>query len=136
MIITDITMIDRLAEEAIAAKNEFVSIDMGDYLRIKECSASLAAVKVTLSELSESTIEVLRQPLEEMCQGGECNILMHVGGKDILAGKMAISYEQMQMLMQLVEASASHRASIIWGMGELNTSEEGITILIIVGKGK
>ena len=46
MIITDITLIDNMAEQIFSHSPNFIAIDMNDYNRIKSSSSYLAATSV------------------------------------------------------------------------------------------
>ena len=46
MIITDLTLIDNMAEQMFSHSPNFIAIDMNDYNRIKSSSSYLAATSV------------------------------------------------------------------------------------------
>ena len=56
MIITDIAQIDRIAEKTFGTTKGIVSVDMNDYIFIKEHSESLKMIKLEVPSLTERTI--------------------------------------------------------------------------------
>lgn len=71
------------------------------------------------------------EALGVVCNGKECNVLLHISGHGDNFTDMTV--EQMQLLYNSMERNIAEGASIIWGMGECECEKDGIMILIVVG---
>lgn len=135
MIITDIAQIDRIAEKTFGTTKGIVSVDMNDYIFIKEHSESLKMIKLEVPSLTEDVVHSLDEAIAEAGKENVCNVLLYTRGNGSDAGICAVTVEQFNMF---IEAFNKHleTANIIWGMGDDNESAENISILIILGYGK
>ena len=61
MIITDITLIDNMAEQMFSHNPNFIAIDMNDYNRIKSSSSYLAATSVEMPRIITTGIDSFQQ---------------------------------------------------------------------------
>ena len=135
MIITDIKLIDCIAEETFCKTKGIVSVDMKDYAFIKEHSESLKVIKFELPALTEDVVRSLDDAIIEAGKENVSNVLLYIKGNGSDAGIRAVTIEQFNMF---IEALNKHleTANIIWGMGDDEESRENISILIILGYGK
>ena len=135
MIITDIAQIDRIAEETFGTTKGIVSVDMNDYMFIKEHSESLKMIKLEVPSLTEDVVHSLDEAIDDVGKENVCKVLLYIKGNGSDAGIRAVTVEQFNMF---IEAFNKHleTANIIWGMGDDNESAENISILIILGYGK
>lgn len=131
MIITDINQIDLIVEDVLGSVRSSIAVDMKDYAFIKEQSSSLKALKIEVSEITEKTLMPFDEALADICNGQECNVLLHISGHG--DNFTDITVEQMQLLHNSMERNIAEDASIIWGLGEYESELDGIMILIIVG---
>ena len=135
MIITDIAQIDRIAEDTFGTTKGIVSVDMNDYIFIKEHSESLKMIKLEVPSLTEDVVHSLDEAIDDVGKENVCNVLLYIKGNGSDAGIRAVTVEQFNML---IEAFNKHleTANIIWGMGDDEENRENISILIILGYGK
>ena len=135
MIITDIKQIDRTAEETLGKTKDIVSVDMKDYIFVKEHSESLMVIKFEVPVLTEDVVRSFDDAIVEVGKENVSNILLYIKGNGSDAGIRAVTIEQFNMF---IEALNKHleTASIIWGMGDDNECVNNISILIILGYGK
>lgn len=131
MIITDINQIDHIVEDVLNSIRSSISVDMKDYAFIKKQSSSLKAIKVEVPEITEKTLMPFDEALGVVCNGKECNVLLHISGHG--DNFTNITVEQMQLLHNSMERNIAEGASIIWGLGERECGKDGIMILIVVG---
>lgn len=71
------------------------------------------------------------EALADICNGQECNVLLHISGHGDSFTDMTI--EQMQLLHSSLERNIAEDASIIWGLEEDESVQDGIKILVVVG---
>ena len=135
MIITDITQIDRIAEETFGEAKGIISVDMKDYAFIKDHSESLKAIKFEVSALTEDVVHSLDEAIIEAGKGNVSNVLLYIKGNGSDAGIRAVTIEQFNMFIEAFNKQLE-TANIIWGMGDDNGNRENISILIILGYGK
>lgn len=135
MIITDIKQIDRIAEKTFGKSNGFISVDMKDYAFIKEHSASLKAIEIEVSVLTDDVVCSLDEAIIEAGKENISNVLLYIKGNGSDAGIRAVTIEQLNVF---IEALNKHldTANIVWGMGDDDENRENISILIILGYGK
>lgn len=135
MIITDIKLIDRIAEETFGKTKGIVSVDMKDYAFVKEHSESLKAIKFEVSALTEDVVRSLDEAIIEAGKENVSNVLLYIKGNGSDAGIRAVTIEQFNLF---IEALNKHleTANIIWGMGDDEENRENISILIILGYDK
>ena len=135
MIITDIKQIDRIAEETFGKTKGIVSVDIKDYIYIKDHSESLKAIKFEVPALTEDVVRSLDEAIIEAGKENVSNVLLYIKGNGSDAGIRAVTIEQFNMF---IEALNKHleTANIIWGMGDDEENRENISILIILGYGK
>lgn len=84
MIITDMAQIDRLADEILDRQTEgMISIEKGDYLKIKKNSSFLRAVRV-VAEIADPDLAVeLSSGLMQLMGSDMTGLLLYVGcGKE------------------------------------------------------
>ena len=135
MIITDIAQIDRIAEKTFGTTKGIVSVDMNDYIFIKEHSESLKMIKLEVPSLTEDVVHSLDEAIAETGKENVCNVLLYIRGNGSDAGIRAVTVEQFNMFIEAFNKYLE-TANIIWGMGDDNESAENISILIILGYGK
>ena len=135
MIITDVKLIDRIAEETFGKTKGIVSVDMKDYAFVKEHSESLKAIKFEVPVLTEDVMRSFDEAIIEAGKENVSNVLLYIKVNGSDAGIRAVTIEQFNMF---IEAFNKHleTANIIWGMGDDNENRENISILIILGYGK
>lgn len=135
MIITDVKLIDRIAEETFGKTKGIVSVDMKDYAFVKEHSESLKAIKFEVPVLTEDVARSFDEAIIEAGKENASNVLLYIKGNGCNAGIRAVTIEQFNMF---IEALNKHleTANIIWGMGDDNECVDNISILIILGYGK
>lgn len=135
MIITDVKLIDRIAEETFGKTKGIVSVDMKDYAFVKEHSESLKAIKFEVPVLTEDVARSFDEAIIEAGKENASNVLLYIKGNGSNAGIRAVTIEQFNMF---IEALNKHleTANIIWGMGDDNECVDNISILIILGYGK
>ena len=135
MIITDIKQIDCIAEETFGKTKGIVSVDMKDYVFIKEHSESLKVIKFEVPALTEDVVRSLDDAIIEAGKENVSNVLLYIKGNGSDAGIRAVTIEQFNMF---IEALNKHleTANIIWGMGDDEENRENISILIILGYDK
>ena len=135
MIITDIKLIDRIAEETFGKTKGIVSVDMKDYAFIKENSEHLKTIRLDVPALTEDVVRSFDEAIIEAGKENVSNVLLYIKGNGSDAGIRAVTIEQFNMF---IEAFNRHleAANIIWGMGDDNESDKNISILIILGYGK
>lgn len=135
MIITDIAQIDRIAEETFGTTKGIVSVDMNDYIFIKEHSESLKMIKLEVPSLTEDVVHSLDEAIDDVGKENVCKVLLYIKGNGSDAGIRAVTVEQFNMFIEVFNKHLE-TANIIWGMGDDNESAENISILIILGYGK
>ena len=135
MIITDIKQIDCIAEETFGKTKGIVSVDMKDYAFIKEHSESLKVIKSEVPALTEDVVRSLDDAIIEAGKENVSNILLYIKGNGSDAGIRAVTIEQFNMFIEVLNKNLE-TANIIWGMGEDEENRENISILIILGYGK
>ena len=135
MIITDIAQIDRIAEKTFGTTKGIVSVDMNDYIFIKEHSESLKMIKLEVPSLTEDVVHSLDEAIDDVGKENVCNVLLYIRGNGSDAGIRAVTVEQFNMFIEAFNKYLE-TANIIWGMGDDNESAENISILIILGYGK
>lgn len=135
MIITDVKLIDRIAEETFGKTKGIISVDMKDYAFVKEHSESLKAIKFEVPVLTEDVARSFDEAIIEAGKENASNVLLYIKGNGSNAGIRAVTIEQFNMF---IEALNKHleTANIIWGMGDDNECVDNISILIILGYGK
>lgn len=84
-----------------------------------------------MPDITETTLMPFDEALADICNGQECNVLLHISGHGDNFTDMTV--EQMQLLHNSMERNIAEDASIIWGLGEYESELDGIMILIIVG---
>lgn len=135
MIITDIKQIDYLAEELLAQPSGLISVDMQDYTFIKEHSKVMKAIKLEARVLDEEIVSSLNEALSEAGKDAVTNILFYISGNGSTASVKAISMEQMQIYLKVLQDHAE-TANIIWGLGDDDNDKGNITILVVIGYNK
>ena len=135
MIITDIAQIDRIAEKTFGTTKGIVSVDMNDYIFIKEHSESLKMIKLEVPSLTEDVVHSLDEAIDDVGKENVCKVLLYIKGNGSDAGIRAVTVEQFNMFIEVFNKHLE-TANIIWGMGDDNESAENISILIILGYGK
>lgn len=135
MIITDIKQIDRISEKTFGKAKGFISVDIKDYAFIKEHSASLKAIEIEVSVLTDDVVCSLEEAIIEAGKENISNVLLYIKGNGSDAGIRAVTVEQLNMF---IEALNKHlgTANILWGMGDDDVNGESMSILIILGYGK
>ena len=135
MIITDIKQIDRTAEETLGKTKDIVSVDMKDYIFVKEHSESLKAIKFEVMAFTEEVVRSLDEAIIEVGKENVSNVLMYIKGNGNDVGIRVVTIEQFNLF---IEAFNKHieTSNIIWGMGDDNECVVNISILIILGYGK
>lgn len=80
MIITDVKLIDRIAEETFGKTKGIVSVDMKDYAFIKEHSESLKAIKFEEPVLTEDVVRSFDEAIIEAGKENVSNVLLYIKG--------------------------------------------------------
>lgn len=135
MIITDIKLIDRIAEETFGSAKGLVSVDMKDYAFIKEHSESLKAINLDVTAFSEATVRSLDEAIVEVGKENLGNLIFFIRGNGGDAGMQPITIEQFSMFTEVLNKHFES-ANIIWGMSERSENCEKISVLLILGYGK
>lgn len=135
MIITDVKLIDRIAEETFGKTKGIVSVDMKDYAFVKEHSESLKAIKFEVPVLTEDVARSFDEAIIEAGKENASNVLLYIKGNGSNAGIRAVTIEQFNMFIEALNTYLE-TANIIWGMGDDNECVDNISILIILGYGK
>ena len=80
MIITDIALIDNMAEQMLSHSPNFIAIDMNDYNRIKSSSSYRAATRVEMPRTITTGIEHFQQAISAFQVEGVNQILLQICG--------------------------------------------------------
>lgn len=155
MIITDITLIDNMAEQMLCHKPNFIAIDMNDYNRIKSNSSYLTATRVEMPRIITAGIEHLRQAINEFQTEGVNQILLQICGVSSALEVQHIRFKEMYLILNAIEDHFGQRdviekqtlhvasfvdkgicqkANIVWGLSNRKSGDaNGYEINIIVG---
>ena len=80
MIITDITLIDNMAEQMFSHNPNFIAIDMNDYNRIKSSSSYLSTTSIEMPRTITTGIVHFQQAISEFQIEGVNQILLQICG--------------------------------------------------------
>ena len=155
MIITDITLIDNMAEQMLCHNPNFIAIDMNDYNRIKSNSSYLTATRVEMPRIITAGIEHFRQAISEFQVEGVNQILLQICGVSSALEVEQIRFKEMYLILNAIEdyfgqrdviekqtlhvasfvdKSICQKANIVWGLSNRkNGDANGYEINIIVG---
>lgn len=129
MIITDLTIIDRLAEEAYANQPIF-SVDLADYANLKRASDYIKAVKLETPSLTQECFDKLSQLIQEMGTDGMDEVILHItcngNYSDDVTTKGII-----ELLVQIHNINPN--ACLMHGVSSKDSDESGYAILLLVG---
>lgn len=129
MIITDLTIIDRLAEEAYA-NHPIFSVDLADYVNLKCASDYIKAVKVETPSLTKECFDKLAQLIQEMGTDGMEEVILHItcngNYSDDVTTKGII-----ELLVQIHNINPN--ACLMHGVSSKDSDESGYAILLLVG---
>lgn len=155
MIITDITLIDNMAEQMLCHNPNFIAIDMNDYNRIKSNSSYLTATRVEMPRIITAGIEHFRQAISEFQVEGVNQILLQICGVSSALEVEQIRFKEMYLILNAIEdyfgqrdviekqtlhvasfvdKSICQKANIVWGLSNRKSGDaNGYEINIIVG---
>lgn len=129
MIITDLTIIDRLAEEAYA-NHPIFSVDLADYANLKRASDYIKAVKLETPSLTQECFDKLSQLIQEMGTDGMDEVILHItcngNYSDDVTTKGII-----ELLVQIHNINPN--ACLMHGVSSKDSDENGYAILLLVG---
>ena len=129
MIITDLTTIERLAEEAYA-NHPIFSVDLADYAHLKRASDYIKAAKLETSSLTKESFDKLSQLINEMGTDGIEEVILHITcngnySEDIVS-------QGINMLVQLTQDFIPE-VCVLYGISTKDSDESSYTILLLVG---
>ena len=129
MIVTDLTTIERLAEEAYS-NHPIFSVDLADYANLKLASDYIKATKLESPTLTEECFDKLSQLIQEMGTNGMEEVILHITcngnySKDIAA-------QGINTLIQLTQDFIPH-ACVLYGISTKDSDESSFTILLLAG---
>ena len=155
MIITNITLVDNIAEEMFCHNPNFIAIDMNDYNRIKSSSSYLAATSVEMPRIITTGIEHFQQAISEFQVEGVNQILLQICGVSSALEVEQIRFKEMCLILNAVEdhfgqrnviekqtlhmvssvdKSLYQKVNIVWGLSDRkNGNANSYEINIIVG---
>ena len=129
MIITDLTTIDRLAEEA-CGYNPIYSFDLADYANLKQASDYIKAAKLETPSLSKECSDKLSQLIQEMGTDNMKEIIFHItcngSYSDDVTTKGII-----ELLVQIHNINPN--ACLMNSVSSKDSDESGYAILLLVG---
>lgn len=129
MIVTDLTIIDRLAEEAYA-NHPIFSVDLADYANLKHASDYIKAVKLETPSLTQECFDKLSQLIQEMGTDGMEEVILHItcngNYSDDVTTKGII-----ELLVQIHNINPN--ACLMYGVSSKDSDESGYAILLLVG---
>ena len=129
MIITDLTIIERLAEEAYA-NNPIFSVDLADYANLKRASDYIKAAKLETPSLTKESFDKLSQLINEMGTDGIEEVILHITcngnySEDIVS--------QGTNMMILLMNDLIPNACVLYGISTKDSDESSFTILLLAG---
>lgn len=129
MIITDLTTIERLAEEAYS-NHPIFSVDLADYANLKLASDYIKAAKLETPSLTEECFDELSQLIQEMGTNGMEEVILHITcngnySKDIAS-------QGINTLIQLTQDFIPY-ACVLHGISTKDSDESSFTILLLAG---
>lgn len=155
MIITDITLIDNMAEQMFSHDPNFIAIDMNDYNQIKSSSSYLTAASVEIPRIITIGIENFKQAIKEFKAEGVNQILLQVCGVSSALEVEYIRFKEMYLILNAVEEhfdqrdviekqtlyvassvdkSICQKVNIVWGLRDRRNSDaNNYEVNIIVG---
>ncbi len=129
MIITDLTTIDRLAEEA-CGYNPICSFDLADYANLKRASDYIKAAKIETPSLNKECSDKLSQLIQEMGIDNMKEIIFHItcngSYSDDTTTKGII-----ELLVQIHNINPN--ACLMPSVSSKDSDESGYAILLLVG---
>lgn len=129
MIITDLTTIERLAEEAYA-NNPIFSVDSADYANLKQASDYLKAVKIETPTLTKECFDKLSQLIQDMGTVGMEEVILHITCNGNYSENIAS--QGINMLVQLTQDFIPE-VCVLYGISTKDSDESSYTILLLVG---
>lgn len=129
MIITDLTIIDRLAEEAYA-NHPIFSVDLADYANLKRASDYLKAVKIETPTLTKECFDKLSQLIQDMGTVGMEEVILHITCNGNYSENIAS--QGINMLVQLTQDFIPE-VCVLYGISTKDNDESSYTILLLVG---
>lgn len=129
MIITDLTIIDRLAEEAYA-NHPIFSVDLADYANLKRASDYLKAVKIETPTLTKECFDKLSQLIQDMGTVGMEEVILHITCNGNYSENIAS--QGINMLVQLTQDFIPE-VCVLYGISTKDSDESSYTILLLVG---
>lgn len=155
MIITDIALVDNMAEQMFSHNPNFIAIDMNDYNRIKSSSSYLAATSVEMPRTITTGIVHFQQAISEFQIEGVNQILLQICGVSSALEVEQIRFKEMCLILNAVEdhfgqrnviekqtlhvtsavdKSICQKVNIVWGLSNRkNGNANSYEINIIVG---
>lgn len=129
MIITDLTTIERLAEEAYA-NHPIFSVDLADYANLKRASDYIKAAKLETSSLTKESFDKLSQLINEMGTDGIEEVILHITCNGNYS-EDSVS-QGINMLVQLTQDFIPE-VCVLYGISTKDSDESSYTILLLVG---
>lgn len=133
MIISEISQIDRLVEEALGSAEHLLTMSMADYAYVKKQSASLKAIKIDVPVLTHDAVQLIEEAINEAGVDNVSNLLYHIRCNSTTDSENAITLGQVNMLIELLNRYFAE-VDLICGMGV--NDEKSVSILIILGYDK
>lgn len=132
MIITDLTTIDRLAEEAYA-NHPIFSVDLADYANLRHFSDYLKATKLETPALTKECFDKLSQLIQEMGTDGMEEVILHITCNGNYSE--AIASQGINMLIQMTQDFIPE-VCVLYGISTKDSDESSFTILLLAGYSK
>ena len=129
MIITDLTIIDRLAEEAYA-NHPIFSVDLADYANLKRASDYIKAVKLETPLLTQECFDKLSQLIQDMGTDGMEEVILHITCNGNYSDDV-MTKGIIELLVQIHNINPN--ACLMHGVNSKDSDESGYAILLLVG---
>lgn len=129
MIITDLTTIERLAEEAYA-NHPIFSVDLADYANLKRASDYIKAAKLETSSLTKECSDKLSLLIQDMGKDGMEEVILHITCNGNYSENIAS--QGINMLVQLTQDFIPEFC-VLYGISTKDSDESSYTILLLVG---
>lgn len=129
MIITDLTTIERLAEEAYA-NHPIFSVDLADYANLKRASDYIKAAKLETSSLTKECSDKLSLLIQDMGTDGMEEVILHITCNGNYSENIAS--QGINMLVQLTQDFIPE-VCVLYGISTKDSDESSYTILLLVG---
>lgn len=132
MIITDLTTIDRIAEEAYA-NHPIFSVDLADYANLRHFADYLKAAKLETPALTKECFDKLSQLIQEMGTDGMEEVILHITCNGNYSE--AIASQGINMLIQMTQDLIPNTC-VLYGISTKDCDESSFSILLLAGYSK